>query len=885
MKVFRARWWLTVSLVLVACLLGGTQAAADDPPPPPPPTVGFAAGSSVTVTAPGPATTVNLSVKLTGTDSAATGTTTVTWTATDTTDSGNTTGTLDFPLNADGAQDIPIKVAGLKGGTITVKLTTDDLATPAPDGGDTATVTVNAAPAVSVADETVAGAPPDTQAALPVALTAPAPADVTVNFTVSPGTAAPNTDYVVATTSVTIPKGATSAPIPMTIKGMTKGGTFKVTLTGVGTANATLGNAVATVTITPSPIPQVAVQDATFQRPSQDTIVGIPVTVSPAGGATVVINYKQSDLSATYGGDYELVDTTLAVPAGQGTAAIPVRLKAGLGTQPVQFQIVVTAVSSNAKVQRGTATVTVNPPPQTPPAISISSGTITGGTADKTAAIPVTLSRATSSDVTVNYSAASGSAIKGTDFLLANGTLTIPKNTVTAGIPVTIKGGTKGGTFTVTLSSPSSNATLGTATATVTITSASAAPVVSIADATLAVGSTDTAQNVSVTLSSASSSAVTVPYTAANGTAKAGTDFVLAPGTVTIGAGQSTAAIPVTVKAGSAGGTFTITLGTPSGASVDPTAKSATVTLVNGPALSIGDVRVDENAAAGKATLTVTLVGSPSTQVSVAYATANGTATAGADYTQTSGTLVFQPGQTSKTIDVPIVNDTLTEGDETFLVTLSSPAGAALARPQATVTITDDESGFASVGTGGVGNGNQIVNGVGGSRTPRTGPTGPTGGGGGSTGTGGSTNGTAAGKDGTSVTVGGKKSGSAAAQLSVTALSRSISANRLLRLQVKCPKTAASRCSGSVSLATVKLKKQPSRQLGSAKIALKPGASATLSIRLAPVVTTLLKHAKTVRTTLTVTIAGGSSFSIATHPLTLQRPAPKPKPTVSLTVP
>ena len=56
------------------------------------------------------------------------------------------------------------------------------------------------------------------------------------------------------------------------------------------------------------------------------------------------------------------------------------------------------------------------------------------------------------------------------------------------------------------------------------------------------------------------------------------------------------------------------------------------------------------------------------------YATANGTATAGSDYTATSGTLTFNPGVTSQTISVPIINDTAVEGNETFTVTLSDPA-------------------------------------------------------------------------------------------------------------------------------------------------------------------------------------------------------------------
>ncbi|MDB9468665.1 Calx-beta domain-containing protein [Dolichospermum circinale] len=89
-------------------------------------------------------------------------------------------------------------------------------------------------------------------------------------------------------------------------------------------------------------------------------------------------------------------------------------------------------------------------------------------------------------------------------------------------------------------------------------------------------------------------------------------------------------------------------------------------------------------------TYTVTL-SSPTTQtISVNYATANGTATAGLDYTATNGTLTFAPGATSQVINIPILNDSLNEADETFTLTLSSPTNAILdAVTAATTTITD----------------------------------------------------------------------------------------------------------------------------------------------------------------------------------------------------
>src|SRR5262249_61605645 len=74
--------------------------------------------------------------------------------------------------------------------------------------------------------------------------------------------------------------------------------------------------------------------------------------------------------------------------------------------------------------------------------------------------------------------------------------------------------------------------------------------------------------------------------------------------------------------------------------------------------------------------------------VTVNYATSNGTATAGSDYTATSGTLSFGIGETQKTFTVAISNDTLVEGSETLGLTLSTPTGGPPLGTQSTATLT-----------------------------------------------------------------------------------------------------------------------------------------------------------------------------------------------------
>src|SRR5207244_3355751 len=78
----------------------------------------------------------------------------------------------------------------------------------------------------------------------------------------------------------------------------------------------------------------------------------------------------------------------------------------------------------------------------------------------------------------------------------------------------------------------------------------------------------------------------------------------------------------------------------------------------------------------------------------VAYSTADGTALAGTDYTATSGTLTFAPGETIKTIVIQTVDDTAIEVSETFTVNLSNPTGGVISAGQGTGTILDNDTKF-----------------------------------------------------------------------------------------------------------------------------------------------------------------------------------------------
>ena len=121
------------------------------------------------------------------------------------------------------------------------------------------------------------------------------------------------------------------------------------------------------------------------------------------------------------------------------------------------------------------------------------------------------------------------------------------------------------------------------------------------------------------------------------------------------------------------------------------------------PTLSVTSPKVAEGNTGGTNTLdfVVTLSAASTQTVAVNYATAAGTASEGSDYAKATGTLTFLPGETSKTVKVAVIGDTVVEGDETLTLKLSSPVGATLKADTGTGTITNDDAATPPPSSGG----------------------------------------------------------------------------------------------------------------------------------------------------------------------------------------
>ena len=225
-------------------------------------------------------------------------------------------------------------------------------------------------------------------------------------------------------------------------------------------------------------------------------------------------------------------------------------------------------------------------------------------------------------------------------------------------------------------------------------------PPVSIATSDCSVLEGDAGQvscTFTVSLSTASSQTVSLAYATADSTAVAGQDYVAASGTLTFPPSTTTRTVSIAVIGDlmdEANELFTLNLSSPVNATIADNQGVGTI-LDNDPppAASVGDCAVVEgNTGSAPCTFTVSLSAPSSFTAIVAYATADGTANAGADYTTASGTLNFPPGTSSQPVTVQVLGDVSIEGDEAFSVNLTAISSVTLGDAQGTGTIGDDDA-------------------------------------------------------------------------------------------------------------------------------------------------------------------------------------------------
>lgn len=341
--------------------------------------------------------------------------------------------------------------------------------------------------------------------------------------------------------------------------------------------------------------------------------------------------------------------------------------------------------------------------------------------------VTVTVVRVGGADgsVSVNYAVTGNSATAGSDFEAINGTLSFSNKETSKTFSVTIKNdSTSEGNeaATVTLSNVTNGASIGTpSTATLTIVDDEASSAGSSSSRSSTGGSSANAKGtmtfaataytfnenvgnatITVVRNGGTSGSVDVNYATSNGTGVSGTEYNATSGTLNFASGESSKTFTVQILDDSkvdGGKTLTLTLSNPTGGATLGTPTS-TVTIQDNEneylttgsgSFKFSKAEVDASESKGSVDITIMRVGAVNMTTTVQYATGNGTATGGSDYTMTSGTMSFAPGESSKVVTIPITKDSDSDSGETFYVTLSNPSSnAQLVTPyDMTVTIAN----------------------------------------------------------------------------------------------------------------------------------------------------------------------------------------------------
>jgi hypothetical protein len=447
--------------------------------------------------------------------------------------------------------------------------------------------------------------------------------------------------------------------------------------------------------------PLITVSDAVAGE--SDGTVTFTVSLNAPSTQTVSVNYNNSNLTAANGSDYLARTGTLVFAPGQTTQTVTLSVLDNSTQENTEFMTLnlVGAVNGTIVREFGIGTLVDNDSTSGTPAIRVGDQVV--DEAAGTVTVTLTLDKPSVGNVSVSYATADGTAQAGSDYT-ASGSHSISflpgevAKTIT--IDLTNDGSTEPGEFFDLLLSSPVGATVPDTNARIFISPSDAAtvaaPLIAVSDASA--GESDGYLEFVVSLSAPSNNTVTVNYSNGNLTAANGSDYQALSGTLSFAPGQTTQVVRIPVLdnsthenaefmtlnlSGAVNGTIVRQAGW--GSITDNDATTGT------PVIAVSDALVDESGA--RVTFTVTLDKPSVSQVTVKYATADGTATSGTDYeSQASQKLVFGPGEVSKTVTIDLRADGNAESAEYFDLVLSGAVNATIgdARGHAFFPQSDD---------------------------------------------------------------------------------------------------------------------------------------------------------------------------------------------------
>lgn len=526
-----------------------------------------------------------------------------------------------------------------------------------------------------------------------VTLSAASAQTVSVNYFVLPvsltTTATKGVDFENVSGTVTFAPGETTKTIDIPIKGDLideVDQSFFVALTTPINAVISHGKGLGKILDNDAPA-TMSVNDVSVAEGTQAQAT-ITFTISLNGPSEKPISVQVANEAGTATADVDYHHLSLGIlefEPGTITKTFSTNIIADNTFEPDETFFINLSNATTATITdaQGQATI-VNDDPQPTIAIAASSR-LEGaqGTSGNTS-FEVKLSNPSFQIITTSFATADGTATAGNDYAATSGTVTFNPGETTKPIAIEVKGDNTdeiNETFLVNLSNPI-NATIATAQGVGTILDDDG-PTMRIDSVSVTEGNSGSVNAVfTVTLSDPSVQDILVLCSTSGGTASPNSDF------------QQLFSFPLIISAGATSGTvtvlvsgdfriendeqFTISLQNPINASIAGGQGTGTGTIVNDDShgkLQFSSATYSVNEDAGNIVITVNRVEGATGNVTVDFATSDGTAVAGSDYSSTSGTLSFVQGETSKSFSISITSDNNFEGDETINLTLSNLGG------------------------------------------------------------------------------------------------------------------------------------------------------------------------------------------------------------------
>jgi Ca2+-binding RTX toxin-like protein len=540
-------------------------------------------------------------------------------------------------------------------------------------------------------------------------LTAPSTLPVSVSYNNSNVTAANGSDYVAKSGTVTFAPGQTTLTIDIPLIGNTTAEQtefFQLNL--FNAVNDTLGRNVAWATIYDNDralpgAPVIRVSDRVVDESAG--VVVFTVTLDRPATSNVSVNVATANGSAVAGQDYTAVSQTLVFAPGQvvKTVSVPI-LNDNLAEEAETFDLQLSAPVGGvlAAPTFGRAVIGANDAtPVFTPLIRVSDAV--ADESDAGLRFVVSLSAPSTQQVSVSYNNSNITAANGSDYVALSGTLVFLPGQTTQVITIPVLDNTtqertellRLNLFSAVNGTIVDNDGFGTI---FDNDAPSGTPVIRVADTV--VDESAGFVTFTVLLDRPSTGNVSVNVATANGTALAGSDYTAQPlQTLVFTPGQVVKTVSVALtndNLAELDETFDLQLSSAvGGVLVGPTFGRATIgandaTPVAQPLIRVSDAVADESDTALR--FVVSLSAPSNQQVSVSYNNSNITAANGSDYVALSNTLVFAPGETTKVVTIPVLDDALQEGSELLRLNLFSAINGVIVDNEAFGFIHDNDA-------------------------------------------------------------------------------------------------------------------------------------------------------------------------------------------------